>query len=91
MDQVDNSKVADRELLVRIDERQQAMLQSVNRIEFAMAAKVENNQDYKEMVNKVTAMWDLKNKAMGYVAAWSAFIAIAAAVLVEYVRGFFIK
>jgi len=85
----DQNRVEDRELLVRIDERQHALLQSMNRIELAMLSKVDNDQDYKEMKAKVAAMWDLKNRAMGYVAAWSAFIAIAAAIFVEYIKGFF--
>ena len=77
----------DRELLIRIDERQKAMTDSLARIELTMTSKVDNNQDYKDLVNKVTAMWDLKNKTMGIIAAWSAIIAIASAVIIEYLKG----
>jgi hypothetical protein len=81
----------DRELLVRIDERTNSFHQSLARIELTLINKVDNDQSFKDMRDQVTTMWDLKNRAMGIIAAWTAFIAIGAAVAVEYVKSTFFK
>ena len=81
----------ERELLIRIDERQKSMNESIIRIESNMSSKVDNNQDYKDMVLRVSTMWDLKNRTMGYASALSAVIAVAATLIIEYIRSLFVK
>lgn len=88
----DEQRQADtRELLIRLDERLKGMQATLTLIQGNIVNKVENDQEYKAMTIKVDKMWDLKNRAMGYVGAWAAFIALCVAFAVEYVRGFFAK
>jgi hypothetical protein len=76
----------DRELLIRIDERTNSFHQALARIEIALLNKVDNDQAYKDMRGQVGTMWDLKNKAIGYVAGWAAFISIAVTIIYEYLK-----
>jgi predicted nucleic acid-binding Zn-ribbon protein len=70
--------MSQRELLIRIDERQKNMGQDIQTLNEKMESinntllgKVENNVEYHEMKAKVDTIWDWKNKVMGYVAAIS--------------------
>ncbi len=78
-----------RELMIRLDERMKAIQTSVNEVKTLISSKVENDQEYKEMVAKVDKMWDLKNRAMGYIAAWSFGISIGTGLVIAFLKDFF--
>ena len=54
------------ELLIRIDERQEAMSKQLNTICGKVDKKVDDDKDYQEIVNKVNSLWDSKNKMIGW-------------------------
>lgn len=61
------SKTSDRELLIRIDERQQIIKAKVEGIEKCVARAVTiDNDEYKEMKARVDNLWDSKNKMIGW-------------------------
>lgn len=58
--------VTDRELLIRIDERQREMIKRLSEVCKVLDHKVDYDNDYKEMEEKVNKMWDKWNLAIGY-------------------------
>ena len=60
-------KLTDHDLLLRIDERQQAIKAKVASIEASLSGVVKDCDDeYQEMRNKVDSMWDSKNRVVGW-------------------------
>ena len=68
--------ITDRELLVRIDERQIAMSKAVEEVRQILSSKVDNDQDYRDLVKTVQDFRDWKNKAIGYSMALSSLVSI---------------
>ena len=60
------SQMKDRELLIRIDERQAGMSKKIANLCDTLSLKVNNDEKYKEMVGKVDNLWDSKNKVIGW-------------------------
>lgn len=65
------------------------MTESMLRIENAILTKVENNQEYQVLLAQNKTMWDLKNKATGYIAAWAAAVSVATYLLAGFIQGIF--
>ena len=58
--------VGDRELLIRIDERQSNMMDKMTTLNKKMDTMVPNDDEYKETKAKVDSLWDSKNKMIGW-------------------------
>ena len=54
-----------KELLIRIDERQQQILKDVSAIKKQLSSKVDNDEDYAEVKHRVEGLWDWRNKVLG--------------------------
>jgi hypothetical protein len=87
MQQENQMNQPDRELLIRMDERQQSLLQSISELKLMLVNKVDNGPEYKELVAQNKVMWDLKNKAAGYIAT----ITIAIGIVVTLVTNWLVK
>jgi DNA-directed RNA polymerase sigma subunit (sigma70/sigma32) len=57
-----------RELLIRIDERQREIMKDLTEIKDSLNQKVTNDDDFKDIRKKVNLLWDWKNKVIGYAA-----------------------
>lgn len=57
---------SDKTLLIRIDERQQQMYKSVDRINKKLDCKVDNDKNFKDMEEKVNNLWDSKQRMVGW-------------------------
>lgn len=75
-----------RELLIRLDERMKGMQLTLAQIQSSIASKVENDQEYKEMTTKVNKMWDLQNKAIGYILAWTTLVSAIVGILIAWLN-----
>jgi hypothetical protein len=53
-------------LLIRIDERQKEMAKDVASIKNKLNCTVVENDDYKDMKEKVYRLWDERNKMVGW-------------------------
>lgn len=62
-------KLTNKELLIRIDERQRRMMQDVQELKENLLTKVTDDKEYQEMKRKVDLMWDNWNKLKGYLVA----------------------
>jgi len=60
------SEISDRELLFRVDERLKLMSKKLDDMCRVINKKVDRDDDYKEMVDRVNKMWDKWNLAIGY-------------------------
>lgn len=60
------SDFTNKELLIRIDERQQAMYKRVATIEDCLTKKVET-KDFSEYCEKVEKLWDERNRLVGLI------------------------
>lgn len=76
-----------RELMIRLDERLKGVQATLNQIQITMSSKVENDAEYKQYITRTNKMWDLQNKAMGYIAAWTAVISLGIYFLGDYIKG----
>ena len=56
----------DNKLLIRIDERQKKMSTDICEIKKKLNCTVIENDDYKDMKEKVYRLWDDRNKMLGY-------------------------
>ena len=56
----------DNKLLIRIDERQKKMSTDICEIKKKLNCTVIENDDYKDMKEKVYKLWDDRNKMLGY-------------------------
>ena len=54
-------------LLIRIDERQKEVLHKVQNIETEMKTTVKEDENFKNLNNKVKTLWDDRNKIIGWV------------------------
>ena len=80
-----NSKdFTQKELLIRIDERQKQMSKDIRELKKKICDKVPNDDDYKSMKQRVDELWDWKNKAIGIAAASGA----AASLVFSFVENF---
>ena len=62
---IDASQMKDRELLIRIDERQASMIKKLTSLCNKLSGKVDDDKNYQTMVKKVDNLWDSKNKMIG--------------------------
>lgn len=72
------SEMSNKELLVRIDERQKTLRDEVKEIKTIIERKVDVDDEYKEMKRKVNVLWDRMNWMIGYGAAGGAIAYIVA-------------
>ena len=79
-----NKKNVDHDLLVRMDERQKQILDELKEIKNRELNFVVNDEDFKGMAIKVDALWDMRNKMLGYSAAAGAIGAIILQVIFKY-------
>jgi hypothetical protein len=80
----DNENLSNKELLIRIDERQRRILNDISDIKRTLNGKVDNDESYGEMREKVETLWDMKNKLIGYAAGSGA----VASLVFEIVKGY---
>jgi len=76
-------------LLVRIDERQKKMADDLRELKKHFGNVVTNNDDYKDMKNKVYKMWDDRNKALGWMVGAGLVGGTTGAVLKQLFTGVF--
>lgn len=74
-----------RELLIRIDERQKQMSEDIASLKACMERKVSVNGEYEIMKAKVEKLWDWKNKAMGYAAGAGAVASLVFEVIKTFI------
>ena len=60
--------LSNKDLLIRIDERQQQIRCDITEIKKELCKKVPDDDDYHLMKKKVDKLWDFKNKTVGYAA-----------------------
>ena len=70
------SNPTNKDLLIRIDERQQRVLEDIIAIKNNLERKVNNDDEFKTMKEKVDKLWDFKNKMLGYGAGAGAIASI---------------
>lgn len=63
-----NGNTTNKELLIRIDERQKRISKDIKRLNGGLAHKVSDDDDYKDLKLRVTKLWDWRNRTMGYAA-----------------------
>jgi hypothetical protein len=73
----------DHDLLIRIDERQNDMAESLETLATKMDRLVPNNTEYKQMKLRVENLWDSKNRVIG----WMLGAGIAGGGVVALIRG----
>ena len=61
-----SNKFSDRELLIRIDERQKTIVKKLAEMSLVLLGKVDRDEEYERMCEKVQKMWDKWNLAVGY-------------------------
>jgi len=71
------SSFTSRELLIRIDERQQQICREIKEIKESLLKKVDLDEDYEEMKDRVSQLWDWKNRVLGWATAAGAIASIA--------------
>ena len=81
------TQMTQRELLIRIDERQQNLYKVVQSIEKKVDKKV-NVSDYLKTEEKIDILWDLKNKVVGMTIVIGAVAGAIAAVLKDFLYTF---
>ena len=54
-----------KELLIRIDERQRTIFKKLGDIEKKLNGKVDHDEEYALMKNRVNKLWDWKNRIEG--------------------------
>lgn len=57
-----------KELLIRIDERQKNILEEIKQIKNMQSRFVRDDDEYKLLVKRVSTLWDMRNKIVGYAA-----------------------
>lgn len=60
--------LSNKDLLIRIDERQQQIRREIELLRGEVCKRVENDDDYHDLRKKVNTLWDWKNKTIGYAA-----------------------
>lgn len=60
-----NKQLSDKELLVRIDERQKEMCKDLDEIKQSLKTRVVNDDNYQSLTKKVNTLWDDRNKVLG--------------------------
>jgi len=60
-------ETTDHDLLIRIDERQTAIFESLSTMEKKINCAVVNDDDFKLLVSRTNTMWDNQNKFIGLV------------------------
>ena len=68
--------ITQRELLIRIDERQKQMSLDIKILKDNLEKRVPLDNDYLDICKKVNNLWDWKNKTMGYAAGAGAIASI---------------
>ena len=54
------------DLLIRIDERVKKTSEDIVEIKKKLDCKVDDNNEYKQMTDKVDSLWDERNKMIGW-------------------------
>lgn len=83
--------LTERDLLIRIDERQTAMKEDLTKITEAIKAKVDNDGEYKELSRKVDQMWDQQNRLQGMTIVVGSISSIVTALIVTFITHTFFK
>lgn len=78
--------MTNKELLIRLDERQKTIFNKLGDIEKKLNGKVDHDEDYAEMKNKVTKLWDWKNKVEGKAAVLGALAGAIAALVMKLIE-----
>lgn len=60
--------ITQKELLIRIDERQRQMSADLNELKTILTGKVDDGNEYQTLKQRVNELWDFKNRALGYAA-----------------------
>lgn len=76
-----SSELSNKELLIRIDERQKVLRDDVKAIKEVLVSKVDIDDDYIELKHKVNVLWDRMNWMIGYGAAGGAIAYVFAQIL----------
>ena len=84
-------KLTDHDLLIRIDERQVSISRKITDLCDILKFKVNNDEEYKEMVRKVDNLWDSKNKMIGWMVGAGASGGLISTLIKNLVEGVFAK
>ena len=71
-----NESITQRELLIRIDERQRQMAEDIASLKACVEKKVSMDGDYEDIKDKVCKLWDWKNRTVGYAAGAGALASL---------------
>jgi len=74
-----------RELLIRIDERQKQMSEDIASLKACVEGKVSLDGDYEDIKDKVGKLWDWKNRTIGYAAGAGALASLVFEVIKTFV------
>jgi hypothetical protein len=88
MQEKDSLSMSSKELLIRIDERQRTMNQDIVEIKTVLASKVQDDEEYKEMKEKVNVLWDANSRVKGYIGLVGIFFGIISALMVKFLDRF---
>lgn len=83
--QSESFNLSEKELLIRIDERQRQMSELLQDVRHSLLLKVENNEEYHELQKKVDSIWDWKNKITGYAIAAGAAAGLVMTLIERFV------
>ncbi len=60
--------ITQKELLIRIDERQRQMSADIAELKTILCGKVNDDKEYQTLKQRVSELWDFKNRSLGYAA-----------------------
>lgn len=73
-----------KELLIRIDERQKNILDEIRQIKDNQKDFVIDDEQHKDLIKKVNILWDMRNKIFGYSAAMGAIGALVFQLILKF-------
>jgi hypothetical protein len=82
---------SDNKLLIRIDERQKQVANDIVEIKDSLKCTVKDDDDFKDLKNKVKTLWDERNKVIGWLLACGIVGGTTGALIKNFVASVFAK
>lgn len=75
-----------RELMIRLDERLKGVQAILVQIQTSQSSKVDNDEEYRRYLAEHKIMWDLRSRALGYIAAWTIGVSVIVEIAIAYLQ-----